>query len=139
MTEQKTKPTSQDVQAFLDSLDNEQKKQDAQTLLQLMQEVTGETPTMWGSSMIGFGSYHYKYATGREGDAFVAGFSPRKDNLTLYIMGGFDQYAPLLEKLGKHKIGKACLYVKKLSDVDLDTLKEMVRRSAEHIKTTYPD
>lgn len=138
MAEQKTKPNDQSVQAFLEQIDHPQKREDAFAILQLMQEVTGFPPRMWGESMVGFGSYHYKYATGREGDAFVTGFSPRKDNFSLYIMAGFEQYAALLEKLGKFKIGKSCLYVKKLSDIDLNTLKELVKLSSEHILKTYP-
>lgn len=138
MAEQKTKPNDQSVQAFLEQIDHPQKREDAFAILQLMQEVTGFPPRMWGESMVGFGSYHYKYATGREGDAFVTGFSPRKDNFSLYIMAGFEQYAALLEKLGKFKTGKSCLYVKKLSDIDLNTLKELVKLSSEHILKTYP-
>jgi len=103
-----------------------------------MKEVTGKEPEMWGDSIIGFGSYHYKYASGREGDWFVTGFSPRKQNLTLYIMGGFDNYDVLLGKLGKHKTGKSCLYINKLDDVDMDVLKTLVRASVEHMETTNP-
>ncbi|NDJ60850.1 MAG: DUF1801 domain-containing protein [Chloroflexi bacterium] len=102
----------------------------------LMQEVTGEPPVMWGS-IVGFGRYHYRYASGREGDWFLAGFAPRKQNLSLYITAGFDEYGELLEKLGKHKIGKACLYIKKLADVDETVLRELVKRSAEHTAATY--
>lgn len=138
MTEQKTKPTDQDVLDFLNSVEDEKKKQDALALLDIMRDITGEQPKMWGSSMVGFGSYHYKYASGREGDNFLVGFSPRKDNLTLYIMGGYDQYEALMDKLGKYKIGKSCLYLKKLADVDTDTLRELIRQSAEHIKAVYP-
>lgn len=138
MTDQKTKPTDQDVLDFLNSVEDEKKKQDALALLDIMRDITGEQPKMWGSSMVGFGSYHYKYASGREGDNFLVGFSPRKDNLTLYIMGGYDQYEALMGKLGKYKIGKSCLYLKKLADVDTNTLRELIRQSAEHIKTVYP-
>jgi hypothetical protein len=88
---------------------------------------------MWGDSIIGFGSYHYKYASGREGDSPLTGFSPRKRDLTLYIMSGFDQYEGLLAELGKHKTGKACLYIRKIEDIDLDTLRELVRQSVEHM------
>ena len=89
---------------------------------------------MWGDSIVGFGSYHYKYESGREGDWFVTGFSPRKRNLTLYIMSGFDEYDKLLGKLGKHSIGKSCLYIKKIEDVDVDVLKELVQKSVDHMK-----
>lgn len=98
-----------------------------------MQEVTGAEPRLWGSSIVGFGDYHYKYESGREGDWFVTGFSPRKQNLTLYIMAGFDNYDQLLSRLGKYKTGKSCLYINKLDDVDLDVLKELVAQSAAHM------
>ncbi len=138
MAEQKTKPTEQDVEAFLSAIENDQKRQDAFAILQLMQDVTGESARMWGPSMVGFGSYHYQYASGHEGDSFVTGFSPRKDNFSLYIMGGFDRYSALLEKLGKFKTGKACLYVKKLADIDLEVLQELVKQSTAYIANTYP-
>jgi hypothetical protein len=102
-------------------------------LLQMMEQVTKEEPKMWGSSIVGFGSYHYKGASGREGDWLLTGFSPRKENLTLYIMGGFDLHQDLLKKLGKHKTSGGCLYIKKLDDVDKKVLKELV---AESVKTT---
>lgn len=133
MAELKTKKTSASVDLFLQSIPNEKKRQDAYRILSLMQEVTGEEPAMWGSSMIGFGKYHYKYASGRAGEWFLTGFSPRKQNLTLYIMAGFDGYDQLLRNLGKFKTGKSCLYINKLEDVDLSILKELVRQSAEHM------
>jgi hypothetical protein len=107
-------------------------------ILKLMQEVTGTRPAMWGPSIVGFGKYHYKYASGHKGDMPLAGFSPRKQALTLYITAGFDGYGELLRKLGKYKTGKVCLYINKLEDVDLATLKEMVRRSVEHMARKYP-
>ncbi|MBK8026801.1 MAG: DUF1801 domain-containing protein [Chloroflexi bacterium] len=116
MAENKTKPTDRKVEEFLASVEDETKRQDCFTLIQVMQEVTGEPPVMWGDTMVGFGSYHYKYASGREGDAMLVGFSPRKQNLTVYILAGFEEYEPLLKKLGKHKLGKACLYLNKLKD-----------------------
>ncbi len=134
MAELKTKRNKGDVEAFLNSLPDEKKRQDSFAILDLMKQVTGEEPEMWGDSIIGFGSYHYKYASGRDGDWFVTGFSPRKQNLTLYIMAGFDNYDQLLGKLGKHSIGKSCLYVKKTEDVDMDVLKELVKQSVEHMK-----
>ena len=97
-------------------------------------DVTGEEPVMWGSSIVGFGEYHYRYESGREGDFFLAGFSPRKANLVLYIMSGFPRHAELMERLGKHRTGKSCLYINKLEDVDLDVLRELVRRSVEHVR-----
>ncbi|MAS38305.1 MAG: hypothetical protein CL610_30185 [Anaerolineaceae bacterium] len=138
MAENKTKATDQSVQAFLEGVEDERKREDSFALLQLMQDVTGEEARMWGDSIIGFGSYHYKYASGREGDAMLAGFSPRKQALTLYIMAGFDEYDSLLDKLGKYKTGKSCLYVKKLDDVDTDVLKELVDRSVTHMRETNP-
>ena len=136
MAELKTKQNDASVEAFLNSVVDEQKRQDSFTILELMQEVTGAEPKMWGTSIIGFGSYHYKYASGRDGDWFVTGFAPRKQNLTLYIMSGFAKYDELLAKLGKHKTGKACLYIKKLEDIDLDVLRELIKQSAQHVAKT---
>ena len=133
MAELKTKRNDASVEAFIEGIENDKKRQDSRSILELMQQVTGYAPKMWGDSIIGFGSYHYKYASGREGDWFLAGFSPRKQYLTLYIMSGFDQYDTLLEKLGKYSTGKSCLYIKKLEDVNLDVLRELVRLSAEHM------
>lgn len=136
MAELKTKPTNEDVHAFINSIADEQKRQDSQAILALMQEATGAEPQMWGDSIVGFGHYHYKYASGREGDWFLTGFAPRKQNLTLYIMAGFEQYNTLLARLGKHKTGKSCLYLKRLADVDRDILRELVRQSAAHMAAT---
>jgi len=136
MAELKTQPNEKDVIAYLNSIENEKKRQDSLAIMALMQRVTGEKPVMWGNSIIGFGSYHYKYASGREGDWFLTGFAPRKQNLTLYVMSGFELYDELLEKLGKYKIGKSCLYINKLEDVDQDILRELVKQSAEHIAQT---
>jgi hypothetical protein len=138
MAELKTKQTDDSVEDFLNSIPNEKKRQDSYTILQLMKEVTGLEPKMWGSSIVGFGSYHYKYASGREGDAALTGFSPRKQNLTIYITPGFERYEALLERLGKFKTSKACLYIDKIEDVDLPTLKELVRASVETMKEHYP-
>jgi hypothetical protein len=135
--ELKTKKTGASVKDFLNSVPNERKRKDSFAVLKLMQEVTGTRPAMWGPSIVGFGKYHYKYASGHEGDMPLAGFSPRKQALTLYITAGFDGYGELLGKLGKFKTGKACLYINKLEDVDLATLKEMVRRSVEHMARKY--
>ena len=136
MAELKTKPNDQSVEAFLNSLEDEKKRQDSFTILKLMQAVTQMEPKMWGDSIVGFGSYHYKYASGREGDWFLTGFSPRKQNLTLYIMAGFDQYDDLLQDLGKFKTGKSCLYIKRIEDVDLSTLRNLVKQSVEHVAKT---
>ena len=138
MAELKTKQTDESVTAFLNAIPDEKKRRDCFTVLNLMKEITGAEPRMWGTSIVGFGSYHYKYASGREGDSFVTGFSPRKQNLTLYIMSGFDRYAELLTRLGKYSTGKACLYIKKIEDVDLPALRELVKESVEHMRKTNP-
>jgi hypothetical protein len=104
-----------------------------------MQAITKEEPKMWGSSIIGFGDYHYKYASGRGGDFFLTGFSPRKQNLALYLMGGLENQKDLLKKLGKHKTGKSCLYIKSLNDIDKKVLKEMIVQSVKETKKLYPD
>ena len=133
MGELKTKKTDQSVETFLSGVADEKKRQDCFTVLKLMKQVTGREPKMWGSSIVGFGSYHYKYQSGREGDWFLTGFSPRKQNLTLYIMPGFARYEALMKKLGKYKTGKSCLYVKKIEDIDLQTLRELVKQSVEYV------
>lgn len=138
MSDLKTQPTDSSAEAFLNSVENEKRKTDSFEILKLMKQVTGEEPTMWGEAIIGFGSYDYKYASGREGRWFLVGFSPRKQNLTLYIMSGFEQYDELLAKLGKYKTGKSCLYINKLEDVDQDVLKKLVKESVEHMKKTNP-
>ncbi len=134
MAENKTTPNNQDVEQFLNRVDDERKRKDSFTILELMKQVTGREPGMWGSSIVGFGSYHYTYESGREGDMPLAGFSPRKQNLTLYNMGGFERYDDLLKKLGKHTTGKGCLYIKRLDDVDLPTLKSLIEESVKHVK-----
>lgn len=122
----KTKVNTASVEDFLNSVTDQQKRADCIEILKLMERVTNEAPKMWGSSIVGFGSYHYKGAGGREGDWFLTGFSPRKQNLTLYLMGSFDQHKDLLAKLGKHKTSVGCLYIKKLDDVDKNVLQELV-------------
>ena len=138
MAENKTQPTDADVEAFLNAVDNERKRADSFAILKMMKEVTGEEPVMWGPSIVGFGSVHYKYASGREGDMGLTGFSPRQANLTLYITDGFDKYGDLLSRLGKHKTSVSCLYINKLADVDQDVLRELVQRSVEHTRATNP-
>jgi hypothetical protein len=133
MAELKTQPTDRDVIAFLNGIPDEMKRRDSFTIMELMQQVTQSKPVMWGDAIIGFGSYHYCYESGREGDWFLTGFSPRKQNLTLYIMSGFDQYDPLLARLGKHSTGKSCLYIKRLEDINLPALEELVRLSVEFL------
>ena len=138
MAELKTQPTDESVDLFLNSVESEKKRNDSFTILKLMREVTGSQPKMWGDSIIGFGQYRYRYASGRKGEWFLVGFSPRKRNLTLYIMSGFDGYDSLLGELGKFTTGKSCLYINKLEDVDLDTLRELVKRSVDHMIETNP-
>jgi hypothetical protein len=138
MAEIKTKQNDSCVTDFLNSVSDEKKRQDSFTILELMQEVTGAQPKMWGDSIVGFGTYHYKYASGREGDWFLVGFSPRKQNLTLYIMSGLDQSENLLQDLGKYTTGKSCQYINRVADIDLQTLQKLVERSVEHMERTNP-
>lgn len=137
MTENKTKESDASVDAFLDAVENDERRGDCKTLLNLMAEVTGSEPRMWGTSLVGFGRYHYRYASGREGDWFITGFSPRTKALTLYIMPGFDGYDELMGRLGKHTSGKACIYVRRLDDIDLAVLKEVVLASVLHMRAQY--
>ena len=136
MADNKTIKTEASVEDYLNAVENDSKRADSFAILELMREVTGEEPAMWGPSIIGFGDYHYKYASGREGDFFLVGFAPRKRNLTLYIMGGFEGYDELLADLGKYKTGKSCLYINKLADVDLPTLRELIVQSVKHVAET---
>lgn len=138
MSDLKTQPNDQNIENFLDEIEDEQKRADCFELLDLMTEITGETPKMWGKSIVGFGSYHYKYDSGREGDWFLTGFSPRKQNLTIYIMAGFEKYEDTMSRLGKYKTGSSCLYVKKLSDIDTEQLKVLVKKSESEMKKRYP-
>ena len=137
MSDLKTKPTSQDAREFLSTIEPEEKRRDSSTLLELMQKITGEKAVMWGPSIVGFGSYHYKSERSRqEGDWPLIGFSPRKQNLTLYIMAGNQDNRDLLERLGKHKSSVGCLYVKRLSDVDLEVLTTLIEESFKYMKET---
>jgi hypothetical protein len=138
MAELKTGPNDRSVAEFLEDLADERRRADSIEVLGLIREVTGLEPRMWGDSIVGFGSYHYTYESGREGDWFLTGFSPRKQNLTVYIMSGFDQEPELMQRLGKHTTGKSCLYLKRLGDVDREVLKELVRRSVDHVRKTWP-
>ena len=133
MAEAKTKPTKQSVEKFIKSIPDPQMREDCSTIAKLMQQATRAEPQMWGSSIVGFGIMQYKYASGREGEWPIIGFSPRKQNLTLYISAGF-QDPDLLKKLGKHSLGKGCLYIKRLSDVDLPTLKKVIQTAAKKKK-----
>ena len=129
MAEAKTRPTKESVAAFLAAIPDEQRRKDGQAVAKLLREVTGEKPVLWGSNIVGFGTYVYEYADGREGEWPIVGFSPRKSELVVYIMPGFERHADLLSRLGKHRTGKSCLYLKKLSDADPAVLKELVSRS----------
>ena len=134
MAELKTKERKASVEKFLDSVKDDQKREDSFKILNLLKQVTKAEPKMWGTSIIGFGNYHYKYASGREGDWFVAGFSPRKQNITIYVMADVNKYKKLLGKLGKHKTGKGCLYINKLDDIDVKVLKELITTSVKELK-----
>ncbi len=133
----KTKPTRASVKKFIAAVENETRRRDCQTVVKIMQEITGEPPVMWGPSIIGFGTYHYRYESGREGDFLITGLSPRKQNLVLYIMPGFSKYEELLSKLGKHKTGKSCLYINKLEDIHLPTLKRLIKQSITMMRKKY--
>lgn len=133
MAEAKTQPTKASVKKFLDGIQDETKRQDCLELVKMMKQITKAEPQMWGPSIVGFGSYHYKYASGREGDWFLTGFSPRKRDLTVYIMPGLREYDDLLAKLGKHKTGVSCLYLKRLEDVDKKVLKQLIRDSVKNV------
>ncbi len=133
--EVKTQVNDASVEEFLNSVADEKRRADGFEILNLMQQVTKEKPKMWGASIVGFGSYHYKGSSGREGEWFLTGFSPRKQNLTVYISGGFDLYQDLLKKLGKHKTSMGCLYISKLDDVDRKVLEELIAKSSSAMKT----
>lgn len=136
--ELKTRPTNVSVEKFLDAIPDEARRDDCYAVLRLMQKITNAEPTMWGTAIVGFGSYHYKYASGQEADWPVAAFSPRKQNLTLYLMPGFEQYKALMNRLGTYKTSKACLYLKRLSDVDQEVLEALIRKSVADVKKTHP-
>jgi Domain of unknown function (DU1801) len=129
MAELKTKKTTESIEKFLNNFADEQRRKDCFRLVEIMKAATRVEPAMWGTSIVGFGRYQYKYESGRELEWFLVGFSPRKQDLTLYIMRGLERYPSLMKKLGKHKTGKSCLYIKKLEDVDLATLKQLIKQS----------
>ena len=139
MAELKTKPNDQSVEEFIAAVKPVEKQEDCRTLLKLIGRITGEAPKMWGSSIIGYGSYHYRYNSGREGDWFLSGFSPRKQSLTIYMMGGYSDSNELLPKLGKHKKSVGCLYIKSLSDIDINILEKLIVKSIETLKKTYKE
>ena len=133
MAELKTQKNKASVTGFLNSIENEKRKSDSFIILELMKKITNSEPSMWGPSIIGFGSYHYQYASGREGEWFLTGFSPRKQSLTLYIVSGFKKYNDILNKLGKYKTGKSCLYINKLEDIDINVLEELISDSVAYL------
>ena len=133
----KTAPTTQSVTAFINAVENKTRRRDAKTALALFKKITGEKAKMWGPSIIGFGEYHYKYESGREGDMLNVGFSPRKANMVMYVMGMLGDDEPLLKNLGKYKTGKACLYVNKFDDIDLTVLEKMIAKSYKATKKKY--
>ena len=134
MADNKTVKTDASAADFIAGVENKRRREDGAALLEMMREITGLEPDMWGPSIVGFGDVHYKYESGREGDMFLIGFSPRKRSLSLYVLGDFAERDALLERLGKHRKGVSCLYVNKLADVDMDVLRELARRSYESAK-----
>ena len=138
MTQNKTVQTNASVEGFIASIAHPKRQQDAGVLVDLFAKSTGFAPKMWGNSIVGFGQYHYRYATGREGDFLATGFSPRKSNLSIYIMPGYGDFSDILKNLGKHKLGKSCLYVNKLSDIDLDILAQLIAADIERLDQIWP-
>jgi hypothetical protein len=134
MAEQKTKPTNERVEDFLNRIPEAERREDCFAVAKIMEEITGERPVMWGPSIVGFGTYHYKYASGREGDWPITGFSPRKKDLTVYMMMGFAKHTEMMEKLGKYSHAQSCLYIKRLSDIHLPTLKKLIKTSVKELK-----
>ena len=137
MAENKTKPTKVSVTAFIKSIEDEQMRRDARKVAAMMREATGSRARMWGANIVGFGEYHYKYESGREGDFMIAGFSPRKQALTLYVIPGFKHFESLMSRLGKYKTGKSCLYIRRLSDVDEQVLKRLIVGSVKYMRKHY--
>lgn len=135
--ELKTKENEASVEDFLNKIADESIREDCQKISQMMKKASGKEPKMWGTSIVGFDQYHYKYESGREGDMCRIGFSPRKQNLTVYIVDGFEKYENLMSKLGKYKIGKSCLYFKKLSDIDEGVLNELIELSVKYFNNKY--
>lgn len=133
----KTIQNDASVQQFIDKQDDISRRNDCLVMRRMMQEITGKRAKMWGTSIVGFGKYHYRYESGHEGEFFVTGFSPRKQDFTIYIMPGYSDYGHLLKKIGKHRIGKSCLYVKRLDDIDMDVLRQMISESVQEMKSLY--
>lgn len=137
MAENKTQPTKASVTDFIRAIDDPAKRADARKVAAMMRKATGKRARMWGPSIVGFGTYHYKYASGREGDFMITGFSPRKQALTVYVMAGFSKHDALMRKLGKYRTGKSCLYIKRLSDVDEAVLQQLIDESVKHMRKNY--
>jgi hypothetical protein len=137
MADNKTQPTKASVTDFINAIDDPQRRADARKVAAMMRKATGKRAKMWGPSIVGYGTYHYKYASGREGDFLITGFSPRKQALTAYIMAGFPKFDALMKKLGKYKTGKSCLYIKRLSDVDEDVLERLINESVRYMRDNY--
>jgi hypothetical protein len=137
MAENKTQATQASVSAFLKAVEHPKRHEDARTIKKMMDKVTGWKAKMWGPSIVGYGQYHYKYDSGREGDFLITGFSPRKQALTIYIVPGFSQYDDLMAKLGKYKTGRSCLYINKLEDIDLKVLETLIKKSVVFMKKKY--
>ena len=133
MAELKTKKNEKSVEAFLNGVEDEKKREACLIISEMMADITGEEPKMWGDSIVGYGEYRYEYASGRQGEWFLTGFSPRKRNVTLYIMSGFEDYDSILENLGKYKTGRSCLYINRIEDIDTDVLRELVEQSVKHM------
>ncbi len=133
----KTVPTDLSVEEYLNAIEDPQRKEDCKAIHDMMKEITGREPKMWGKTIVGFGTYHYKYESGREGDMLMTGFSNRKQSITLYILGGLSKREEQLEKLGPHKTGKSCLYIKRLSDIDVNVLRKMIKEDFEHVEEKY--
>lgn len=139
MADLKTKESTASVSAFLDSIDDEQKKADCKVIAKIMRQTTGKRAKMWGTAIVGFDKYNYKYESGRAGTFMLTGFSPRAQNIAIYIMPGFSKFGALLKKLGKHKTGKSCLYIKRLADVDESVLSRLIRDSVKVMKSKYDE
>jgi hypothetical protein len=138
MSDVKTVPTKTSPRDFIATVTHATRRKDAEALVEMMGRITGWEPRMWGPAIIGFGEYHYKYDSGREGDFMRTGFSPRKQNMVVYIMPGYSNYDEILGRLGKHKLGKSCLYINKLADVDLTVLEELIRAGLDDMREKYP-
>lgn len=138
MAENKTQPTTQSVTAFINSIEDKGKRADVRKIATMMRKATGKRARMWGPSIVGYGEYHYKYASGREGDFMITGFSPRKQSISIYVIPGFASFGGLMKKLGKYKTGKSCLYINRLSDVDEKVLQNLIDESVKLMRKKYP-